>query len=93
MLEARRRAYMSAMGIVQYAPIAQIDGAKASHLLRPEQVYPELNIDFNEEPEVVVEPVDSCRADTFSTATASHIMSEPAPVQEVTLLLDNQFNL
>ncbi|OUS31620.1 hypothetical protein A9Q99_03365 [Gammaproteobacteria bacterium 45_16_T64] len=52
MLEARRRAYLSAMGLVQYTPVAAIGGAKASHFLEPEQVYPELA-----EVDVFVDPV------------------------------------
>lgn len=42
MLEARRRAYLHAMGIMQYAPVAAIAGAKPSPILEPEQIYPEL---------------------------------------------------
>ena len=42
MLEARRRAYMKAMGVVQFTPIDAIDGAGVSPILLPEQVYPEL---------------------------------------------------
>lgn len=62
MLEARRRSYMSAMGIVQYVPVAVIDGAKTSLHLQPEQVHPEqvstelnetTNETINDEPAVV----------------------------------------
>ncbi len=42
MLEARRRAYMKAMGVVQFTPVDAIDGAGVSPVLLPEQVYPEL---------------------------------------------------
>jgi len=41
-LEARRRAYIKAMGVVQFTPIDTIDGAGVSPVLLPEQVYPEL---------------------------------------------------
>jgi len=41
-LEARRRAYMKAMGVMQFSPINAIDGAGVSPVLLPEQVYPEL---------------------------------------------------
>ena len=42
MLEARRRAYMKTMGVVQFTPLNAIDGAGVSPILLPEQVYPEL---------------------------------------------------
>ena len=42
MLEARRRAYMKAMGVVQFTPVDAIEGACISPVLLPEQVYPEL---------------------------------------------------
>lgn len=42
MLEARRRAYLKAMGVMQFSPVSAIDGAGVSPVLLPEQVYPEL---------------------------------------------------
>ncbi len=42
MLEARRRAYMKAIGVVQFTPLNAIGGAGVSPILLPEQVYPAL---------------------------------------------------
>ena len=68
MLEARRRAYMKAMGVVQFTPVDAIDGAGVSPILLPEQIYPEL-VDV------------PCVEDTVSQETVSHetVPQEAAP--------------
>jgi len=59
-LEVRRRAYMKAMGVVQFTPVDAIDGAAVSTVLLPEQVYPELvDVSSAEDtlPQETVQPV------------------------------------
>jgi len=74
---------MSAMGIVQYVPIAVIDGAKASLHLLPEQVYPEqahpeLEETLNEEQSVALETTGNAQPNALPHGAVSNPVNESA---------------
>ncbi|MBV1920877.1 MAG: hypothetical protein KUG73_09360 [Pseudomonadales bacterium] len=85
MLEARRRAYMKAMGVVQFSPISAIDGASVSPVLLPEQVYPEL-VDVPYVEEAV--PQETVPQETFRQASPDVQVPQsqviPPPVEALT---------
>ncbi|PCJ33369.1 MAG: hypothetical protein COA99_15910 [Moraxellaceae bacterium] len=93
MLEARRRAYLKSMGVVQYTPVNAIDGAKVSPILQLDDVYPAY---VDEEPsnvgDAVLDTVTDVAVDTaVDTAVDSVAVgyAPDTPIQNTNLEIAN----